>query len=72
MSLQIEWFVEKSVTIRAAKILEDCIDVVHVAYVVVVSQQSHSIFVFLHTSSSNFYDNVPIYKIYIIRENFEI
>ena len=71
MSLQIECSVNKRVTIRAAKRLEGCIDVVHVAYVVVVSQQPHSIFVFLHTSSSKFFDNVPIHNIYIIQENAE-
>ena len=37
----------------------------------VVSEQSHSIFEFLHTSSCKFYDNVPIHKIYIKRENVE-
>ena len=37
MSLQIECSVEKSVTVRAAKRLEDCINVAYVAYVVVVS-----------------------------------
>ena len=71
MSLQIECSVEKSVAIRAAKRLEDCINVVHVAYVVVVSKQSHSIFVFLHTSSCKFSDNVPIHNIYIIQQNVE-
>ena len=37
MLLQIECSVEEIVTIMAAKRLEDCINVVHVAYVVVVS-----------------------------------
>ena len=37
MSLLIECSVEKKITIRVAKRLEDCINVVHVAYVVVVS-----------------------------------
>ena len=71
MSLQTEGSVEKSVTIRTAKRLEDCINVVHVAYEVVVSQQSHSIFVFLHTSFSKFSDNVAIHNIYIIQQNVE-
>ena len=71
MSLQNAGSVENSVTIRAAIILEDCINVVHVAYVAAVSQQSHSIFVFIHTSSSKFCDNVPIHNIYIIQENVE-
>ena len=59
MSLQIECSIEKSVTNRAAQRLENCINVVHVAYVVVVYKQSNSIFAFLHTSSSKFTDNVP-------------
>ena len=71
MSLQIECYVEKSVTIRAAKRLEDCINVVHVAYVVVVSQQSHSILVLLYTSSSKFIDNVPMKNACIIQQNAE-
>ena len=71
MSLQIECSAEKSVAIRAAKRLEACINVVHVAYVVVVSQQSHNIFVFLHTSSSKFSDNVAIHNVYIIQQNVE-
>ena len=71
MSLLIECFTEKSVTIRAAKRLEDCIIVVHVADFVVVSQQSHSIFLCLHTSSSKFSDNVPIYNIDIIPHKVE-
>ena len=37
ISLQIEMFVGKSVTFKAAKRLEDCINVVHGAYVVVLS-----------------------------------
>ena len=71
MSLQIEGSLEDSVKIRAAKRLENCINVVHVAYVVVVSWQSHSIFVFLHTSSCKFSDIVPIHNIYIIQESVE-
>ena len=54
-----------------AKRLEDCINVVHVAYVVVESYQSHSIFVFLQTSSRKFSDKVPIYIIHIIQEIVE-
>ena len=38
MSLQIECSVEKSVTNRAAKRLENCFNSAQVAYVVVVSQ----------------------------------
>ena len=51
--------------------METCINVVRVAYVVVVSQQSHRIFVFLDTSSSKFTDNFPIHIIYIIQQNVE-
>ena len=67
MSLQ----VEKSVTIRALKRLEDCINVVHVAYVVVLSLQSHSIFVILHTSSCKFSNNVFILNIDIMQLSVE-
>ena len=72
MSLQTECSVEESVTIRAVKRLEDCINVVHVAYMVVVFWQSLTIFVFLHTSSFKFSDNVPIHNIYIIQECSEL
>ena len=71
MSLQIECSVEESVTIRATKRLEDCINVVHVAYVVVVSQQSHSVFVFLHISSGELSDKITIDNIDIIQHNVE-
>ena len=72
MSSHKERSVEKSVTIRETKTLEDCInEVVDVAFVVVVSEQSHSVFVFLHTSSSRFSENVPIYNIYTIQQNIE-
>ena len=53
------------------KIIENCFSVVHVQYVVVLSQQSHRIFVLLHTSSSKFSDNVPIQKIFILQQNDE-
>ena len=69
MSLQIECSVEKSNTIRAAKISKNCLNVAHVAYVVVVSQQSHRIFVFLYTSSNKITDNVPIHNYYIIEQS---
>ena len=71
MLLQIEGPVETSVTIKAAKRLEDCINVVHIAYVVVVPQQSHSFFVFHYTLASKFSDNVVIHKIYIKQQNVE-
>ena len=69
MSLQIECSVEKSVTIRTTKRLENGKNVVHVAYVVVASQQSHSIFALLYTSPSKFTGNVAIHNIYIIQQN---
>ena len=68
MSLQIQGSIEIIVTIRTAKILEDCIYVSHVEYMVVVSQQSQNVFVFLQISSSKFFDNVPIDNIYIIQQ----
>ena len=72
MSLQIEQSVENSVTIRATRKLGSWIIVVHLAKVIVVSQQSHSIFVFLHNLSGKFTDNVPIHIIYKIQQNVEI
>ena len=71
MPLQIECSVERSVTIMTAKRLEGYINVVQGTYAIVVSQHSHSIFVFLHTSSSKFSDNVAIQNIYIIQQNVE-
>ena len=71
MSLQIECSVEKGVTIRTTKRLENCNNVVHIAYKVFVSQQSHSIFVFLYTSSTKFTHFVPIHNINIIQQNVE-
>ena len=70
--LQNEFSVGKSVTISSAKRLENCLIVVNVAIVVVVSQQSHIIFVFVYTSSSKFTDNVPIHNIYIIQEMLRV
>ena len=71
MSLQIECSVEESITIRAGKILGNSINVVHPAYVVVVSQRLHCIFVLLYTSSGKFTDNAPIYNNYIKQQNVE-
>ena len=71
MSLQIDCFVAKSVTIRPAKKFEDLINVVRKAYVVVVSLQPHTNFVFLHRSSCKFSDNGPIHSIYIIHQTVE-
>ena len=71
MSLQIECSAEESVTIRTTKSLKDWINVAHITYMIIVPQQSDSIVVFLHTSSSKFSDNVAIHNIDIIQENVE-
>ena len=71
MSLQIECSVEKSVTFRAVKRSEDCTFVVYVAYVIFVSQQLHSVFVWLHTSSSRFSDNITTHNVYIRQQIVE-
>ena len=61
----------KKVTSGAAKILEEFIKVFYEAYLIVVSQQSHSLFVFQHTSCGKFSDNFSIPNIYIIQQNDE-
>ena len=71
MSLQNECSIEKGVTIRAAKRLEDCINFAHVAYMVVISQQSQSILLLLQTSSSKVFDNIPIHNIYKNQQNVQ-
>ena len=48
MTLQMECSVEKSVTIRAAERLEDCIIVAHKTFMNIVPQQSDSIVVYMH------------------------
>ena len=48
------------------KRLEDCINVAHVAYMIVVSQKPHSFPMFLQTLSSKISNRFPIHKIYII------
>ena len=48
MSLQIGCTVREKATIRPTIGLDDCINVVHVAYMMFVSQKSDSILVFLH------------------------
>ena len=69
MSLQVECSAEESVTIRTMKRLKDCINVAHVTYMIIVSQQSDSVVIFLHTSSSKFSDNVSIYNINVVKQN---
>ena len=50
---------EESITIRATKGLEDCANIVHVTYMIILSQQSDSILVLLHTPPSQFTKNIP-------------
>ena len=71
MSLQVDCSVEKSVTIRTAKRLKAGINVAHITYMIIVSQQSDKIVVLLHTLSSKFSDNVSIYNIYVVKQKFE-
>ena len=51
--------------------MKDCINVAHITYVVIVSQQFDSVVVFLRTSSTEFSDNVSIYNIYVAKQNTE-
>ena len=46
-------------------------NVAHRIYMIIVSQHSDSIVVFLHTSSSKFSDTVSIYNIYVVKQNIE-
>ena len=71
MSLQVESFVEESVRVRATKRLVGCINVAHITYMIIVFQQSDSIFIFVTTSSSKFSNNVSIYKISVAKQNIE-
>ena len=71
MSLEFERFAEESVTIMTTKGLKDCINVAHIIYTIISSQQSYSFVVSLHTSSSKFSDDVSIYNIYVVRQNIE-
>ena len=68
MSFQIGCSVEKSVTIRAKKGLEDCVNVAHVTFLIILSQQFDSILVFLHTPPSEFPYDIPLYSIDIIEQ----
>ena len=71
MSLQLECSAEKSVKIRKTKSLKDCSIVAHITYIIIVPQQSDSIVVFLHTSSSKFPDSVAIHNIEVKQHNVE-
>ena len=63
---------EESVTIRATEGLQECIDVAHVALMNIVSQQSDSFLVFLHTPPSKFTYVFSIHKVYFIKENVQV
>ena len=71
ISFQTGCYIEESVTIRATIGLEDCANVAHVTYMKIVSQQSDSILVFLHTLPSEFTYIVPLYNVDIIEKNIE-
>ena len=71
MSLQIEWSSDENVTIRLTKRLQDCINVAHIAYMIIVSQQSGGIFEFLDISFSKFSDNVSVYNSYVVIHNID-
>ena len=58
MSFQIGCFAEEWVTIKARNCLKECVNVAHVKYMFIVSQQSDSILVFLHTPPNEFTYNV--------------
>ena len=65
---QIGCSVEKRVAIRAKKGLEHSTDVAHVAYMIIVPQQSDSIPVFLHIPPSEFTYNFSIHNVYSIKK----
>ena len=71
MSLQVECSAKENITIRATKILKDGMNVAHITYMIIASQEPDNIVVFLHISSSFFSDNVPIYKIYVVKQMIE-
>ena len=64
--------VEETVTSKAMKGLEHCIDVAHVAYNTIIPQQCGSIPVFLHTPSKEFTFNFSIHIVYFIMEKFQL
>ena len=69
MSFQIGCSVEENVVIRASKRLEQCIDIAHVAYMIIVPQKSDDKPVFLHTPPSEFTYNFFIHNVYFIKES---
>ena len=71
MSLLAETSAEENETIMATKIFKNCIIVAQKTQMNIVSQQSDSIVVFLHTSSSKFSDNVSSYNIYVVKQYIE-
>ena len=63
------FFSKKNVTCKATEGLENCADVDHKTYMIIVSQQSDSNLVFLHSPPCEFTYIVPLYKIDITEEN---
>ena len=72
MSFQGGCLVEESVTISALKGLEHCINNADVANVIIVSQQSDSILVFLHTSPSGFTYDFSVDNVYFKKKNVQL
>ena len=65
---QIGCSVGKRVAIRAKKGLEHSTDVAHVAYMIIVPQQSDSIPVFLHIPPSEFTYKFSIHNVYSVKK----
>ena len=59
------------IPISVKKVIEGCVDVVEVTYMIIVSQQSDSFLLFLHNPLREFAYNVPLYKIDIKEKNCE-
>ena len=62
----------QSVAIRASKGLDHCMDVAHVAYMIIAPQQSNIISAFLHTPLSDFTCNFSIHNVFFIKENNQV
>ena len=72
ISFQIGCSVEESVTIRASKGLDYCIDVAHVAYLTIVPQQPDSFPVVLDSPTSEFIFSFAIHNVYYMKGNFQV
>ena len=68
---QIGCSIEESLILRATKGLENCVNDSRVTFMVIVSQQSDSIPMCLHTQSSEFTNYNPLYNIDITEKNIE-